>query len=402
MAETAGLRLSRMGSAVEESATLRQSTRVAQARARGVSVWNFTVGEPDVEAATAIREAAHRAIDEGHTHYTPTAGAFDVREAVAAYYSRQHGMTWSASEAMVSAGAKQVIWNALASIVDPGDEVILIAPYWTSYAAYVRLLGGVPRIIRPPFERDFKARGDDVRGALTAKTRAMLFNSPVNPTGAVYSEDEIRDLFEPLLDRDVVVVSDEIYERLVFEGEHRSPLQVYPQLRDRFVIATGASKSFAMTGWRIGFALGPEPLLRAMINLQSHMTGNPNSVAQRAVLAALSLTDADLEPMREQFRQRRDASMRILQSLPELRCTTPRGTFYVFVDVRNFFGAWSGGRRIDGSDELARHLLEQHRVAVVSGTAFDHADGVRVSFTLPLDQLEEGLEVFVAALRDRA
>lgn len=402
MTETLRMRLSRMGTAVQESATLRQATRVAEARARGERVWNFTVGEPDFEAAASVRQAAHDAIDAGHTKYTPTAGSFDLREAVAAYYSRRHGTTWSPHEAMVSAGAKQVLWNALASLVDPGDEVVLIAPYWTSYAAYVQLLGGVTRVVRPPVERDFKARGDDLRAVLGPRTRVVLFNNPVNPTGAVYSEAELRDLFAPLLDTDIVVITDEIYERLIFEGEHHSLVQVYPQLRERCVIATGASKSFAMTGWRVGFGLGPAPLLRAMINLQSHMTGNPNSVAQRAALAALQLSDADLEPMREHFRVRRDTSLQVLRSLPELRCTTPRGTFYVFMDVSAFFGTWQGGRAIEDSDRLAQHLLEKHGVAVVAGTAFDHAEGVRVSFTLPVAELEAGLGVFVRALRERA
>ena len=218
MTRAAALRLSRMGTAVEESATLRQATRVAELRAAGRQIFNFTVGEPDTPTPAPVREAAHRAIDAGHTRYTPSGGTTELRAAVAAHYTRRHGLPWRASQALVSAGAKQVIWNALAATVEPGDEVVLIAPYWTSYIAYVRMLGGVPLVVRPPAERDYKACGDDLRAVLGPRTRVVLFNDPVNPTGAVYGENELLDLFEPLRDADVLVVSDEIYERLVFEG----------------------------------------------------------------------------------------------------------------------------------------------------------------------------------------
>jgi aspartate aminotransferase len=391
-----------MGTAVQESATLRRAARARELRAAGREIFNFTVGEPDYSTPDVVLAAAHRAIDEGHTRYTATAGTPDLRAAVAEHYSARHRVPWRASQVMVSAGAKQVLWNALAATVDPGDEVVLTAPYWTSYLAYVQILGGTPRILRPPRERNYKALGQDLRTVLGPRTRAVLFNNPVNPTGAVYSEAELRDLFEPLIDSEVWVVSDEIYERLVFEGEHRSPLQIYPELQDRFVVATGASKSFAMTGWRVGFGLGPESLVRSMISLQSHMTGNANSVAQRAALAALSVTDAQLEPMRRHFRERCDVALEVLGTLPELRCARPEGTFYLFLELDSFFGEWSDGQRIDDSEGLADHLLEKHGIAVVPGTAFDHEGGVRVSCTLSPDETRRGLGILVEALRQRS
>ncbi|MFQ5601314.1 MAG: pyridoxal phosphate-dependent aminotransferase [Candidatus Krumholzibacteriia bacterium] len=402
MSKATSLRLSRMGTAVQESATLRQNAHVAELRAAGRRIYNFTVGEPDCEAPEPVREAARRAIDAGDTHYTATAGTPDLRKAVAAHYAARHGIAWRPAQTIVSAGAKQVIWNALAACLGPGDEVVLLAPYWTSYAAFVRILGGAVRVVRPPVERGYKACGDELRAALGPRTRAVLFNSPVNPTGTVYSREELQDLFEPLLETDALIVSDEIYERFVYEGEHVSPLQVYPELQERFLIATGASKSFAMTGWRIGFGLGPEPLVRAMINLQSHMTGNPNSVAQRAAIRALQMPDAELEPMRRRFRSRRDACLEVLGRFPSLRFPYPRGTFYVFLDVAPFYGEWQGGRRIENSEQLAAHLVEQHGVAVVPGRAFDHDGGIRLSCTLPEDELRGGLETLVEALRNRS
>ena len=396
------LRLSRMGSAVQESATLRHAARVAALRAAGRHVYNLTVGEPDCDTPEDVRVAAHRAIDSGHTHYTASAGSPELRHAVAAYYSARRGVSWRPTQAIVSTGAKQVLWSALAACIEPGDEVVLLSPYWTSYPAYVAMLGGVPRVLRPPYERDFKACGDDLRAVLGPRTRALVFNSPVNPTGAVYSAEELHDLFEPLRDTDVLVISDEIYENMVFEGEHLSPVQVLPELQDRFVLVSGASKSFAMTGWRIGFGLGPEPLVRAMIQLQSHITGNPNSVSQQATLAALALPPATLEPLRQHFRSRRDLCLQILAQLPQLRFVRPQGTFYVFLDIEPFLGVWEGGTSLTGSEELAEYLLETHGIAVVPGTAFDHAGGIRLSSTLPLQDLREGLELLVQALRDRA
>ena len=402
MGRTTTLRLSRMGTAVQESATLRQAARVAELRATGREVFNFTVGEPDADTPLPVREAAHQAIDAGHTRYTASGGTSELRQKLAEVYADRHGLPWRPAQAIVSAGAKQVIWNALASAIEPGDEVVLIAPYWTSYPAYVHMLGGVPRVLRPPFARDYKACGDELRAVLGPRTRAILFNNPVNPTGAVYTEAELLDLFEPLRDADVLVVSDEIYERLVFEGEHLSPVQVYPELQDRFVFVSGASKSFAMTGWRIGFGLGPEPLVRAMISLQSHVTGNPNSVAQRATLAALALPETELEGMRRTLQERRDLCLELLRPLAELEFVRPRGTFYFLLDVQPFFGTWRDGTRITTSVALADYLLEKHGVAVVPGTAFDHAGGVRLSCTLPLPQMRRGVQILVDALRQRA
>jgi aspartate aminotransferase len=401
MTRAAAIRLSRLGTAVGESATLRQNARVAELRAAGRHVYNFTVGEPDCETPAVIRRAAHHAIDAGHTHYTPSAGTPELRAAVARHYSARHGIAWRPQQAIVSAGVKQVLWTALAALVEPGDEIVLVAPYWVSYAAYVKLLGAVARVVRPAPERDYKATGADLRAVLNAKTRVVLFNTPVNPTGAVYSRDEQRDLLAPLLDHDAVLVTDEIYENMVYGVTHVSPVQVLPELVERTVVTSGASKSYAMTGWRIGYGLGPEPLVRAMTSLQSHMTGNASSVSQRAALAALDAPGVELDAITALFGRRREICLEILRQAPEIRFPEPHGAFYFFLDVRPFYGDWSGGRRITDSTALAEHLLESHGLAVVPGAAFDNDGGVRVSYTLPDADLRTGLERLVHVLRER-
>ena len=396
------LHLSRMGLSVGESATLRQAARVAALRATGRTVYNFTVGEPDFDTPATIRDAAHRAIEEGHTRYTPSAGTADLRAAVARYYAERHGIAWQPSQVIVSAGVKQVLWTALAALVDPGDEVVLLAPYWVSYVAYVQMLGGVPRVVRGARERDFKVTGDQLRAVLGARTRAVLFNTPVNPTGAVYSADEIRELLSPLADHDAVVLSDEIYENMVYGVPHVSPVAAIPELAGRVLVASGASKSFAMTGWRVGYGLGPEPLVRSMIDLQSHMTGNASSVGQRAALAALGLDPAAAREIPERFARRREICLDLLARAPEMRFPVPRGAFYVFLDATPFFGAWAGGREIHDSAALAAHLLETHGLAVVPGAAFDDDTGIRVSYTLSEDDLRRGFGQLLDVLRARA
>lgn len=395
------LHLSRMGTAVHESATLQQAARVRELQAAGQRVFNFTVGEPDFGPPDAVHRAAHAAIDAGHTRYTSTAGEPELRAALAAHYAARHGIAWKPANAIIGTGAKQVLFNALASVVDPGDEVVLLSPYWTSYPAYVQLLGGVPRVVRTRPENGFKATAADLRAVINRKTRALVFNTPVNPTGVVYTRTELAELFAPLVDTDVVVVSDEIYERMVFDGEHVSPLQAVPELAPRFLVVSGASKTFAMTGWRIGFGLGPVPLVEAMIRVQSHTTGNPNSVAQRAALAALALPPAETGPMIDRFRQRRDLCVGVLRTLPELRFPEPAGAFYLFLNVEPFYGDWAGGRSIRTSAELAAYLLEAHGVAVVPGSAFDYDGGIRVSYTLSDEALREGLGLLVRSLRER-
>lgn len=401
MEQIGGLRLSRMGTAVGESATLRQNALVAELRGAGRTIHNFTVGEPDCDTPEVIRAAGHAALDAGQTRYTPTAGLPELRAQIASSYSARHGTAWKPSQVVVSAGVKQVLWTALAALLEPGDEVVLIAPYWVSYSAYVRMLGGVPRVVRPAASRDYKATGAELRAVLGPRTRVVLFNTPVNPTGAVYSRDELRDLLEPLRATDAILITDEIYEDMVYDTEHVSPVQVLPDLADRTLVASGASKSFAMTGWRIGYGLGPEPLMQAMTNLQSHQTGNPCSISQRGALAALRASKDEIGHIPALFRARRDVCLEILRRYSEIHFPVPHGAFYLFLDVAPFFGTWSGGRRIDTSAQLAEHLLLEHGLAVVPGAAFDNEAGIRVSYTLPEADLRVGLEQLAATLVQR-
>jgi aspartate aminotransferase len=399
---TTSIRLSRMGASVGESATLRQAARAAELRAAGRLIHNFTVGEPDCDTPAAIRDAAHRAIDAGKTRYTPTAGAAELRAAVARHYARRHRVDWRPGQVIVSAGVKQVLWTALAALVEPGDEVVLLAPYWVSYGAYVRMLGGIPRVVRGPVGRDYKVSGDQLRAALGPRTRVVLFNTPVNPTGAVYSRDEIRDLLAPLADHDAVLLADEIYENMVYGVPHVSAIEACPDLAGRILVASGASKSYAMTGWRIGYGLGPEPLVRAMTNLQSHMTGNAGSVAQDAARAALEMEPGALADIQALFARRREVCLEVLSRAPEIGFPRPCGAFFLFLHVAPLYGEWQGGRRIEDSAALADHLLENHGLAVVPGAAFDQDGGIRVSYTLPDAELRTGLEKLVDVLQSRA
>ena len=396
-----GWRLSRMGASVRESATLRQNALVAELRAAGRTVFNFTVGEPDCDSPQVVRAAGHAALDSGQTHYTPTAGIGELRAQIAATYAPRHGLAWQPSQVIVSAGVKQVLWTALAAVLDPGDEVVMIAPYWVSYAAYVRMLGGVPRVVRPPSGREYKATADELGAAIGPRTRVVLFNTPVNPTGAVYSADELRALLAPLRHSSAILLTDEIYEDMVYDTEHVSPVRVLPELADRTLVASGASKSFAMTGWRIGYGLGPEPLIRAMTNLQSHQTGNPCSISQHGALAALRAAKSEVAHIPALFRTRRDVCLEILQRYPEIRFPIPHGAFYFFIDVQPFFGPWHGGKQIETSEQLADHLLQEYGLAVVPGSAFDNDGGIRVSYTLPEADLRLGLERLARTLVQR-
>jgi aspartate aminotransferase len=401
MSEVKSLRLSRMGTSVRESATLRQNALVGELRAAGRTVYNFTVGEPDCDTPEVVREAGHAALRDGQTRYTPTAGIPELRAQIATAYAARHGIAWQPSQVIVSAGVKQVLWTALAALVEPGDEVVMIAPYWVSYAAYVRMLGGEPRVVRPPVERDYKAAASELRAALGPRTRVVLFNTPVNPTGAVYSAEELRALLAPIRATDAVLLTDEIYEDMVYDTQHVSPLRVLPELADRTVVASGASKSFAMTGWRIGYGLGPLPLIAAMTNLQSHQTGNPCSISQRGALAALRAAKSEVAHIPALFRSRRDVCLEILRRYPEIRFPIPHGAFYLFFDVRPFFGTWKGGKRIDTSEQLADHLLREYGLAVVPGSAFDSEGGIRVSYTLPEAELRTGLDLLARTLVQR-
>jgi len=382
------------------SRTIAMNQRARALRERGVDVIDLTVGEPDFPTPQPIREAAKRAIDEGNNFYTPVAGYNDLREAVARKLRRENGLDYPSSRVMVSNGAKHCIANALLALVDPGDEVVIPAPHWVSYAELVKLAGGTPVSVPTLAREGYKLAPASLEAAMGPRTKALILCTPSNPTGAVYSAAELAALAQVLERRPRVwVISDEVYEHIDYVGEHASPASI-PSLADRTVLVNGVSKAYAMTGWRIGYLAGPEALVKACIDLQGQMTTNASSIAQRAAFAALESGTSLIGGMLAAFRRRRDLVVAGAAALPGLSLVEPQGAFYIFPDVSAHFGSRAGARSasIAGSDDFADFLLDEARVAVVPGSAFGDDSCVRISFASADERLAAALERMASAL----
>jgi len=388
----------RVGS-LAPSRTIAMNLRARTLRESGVDVVDLTVGEPDFPTPAPVREAAKRAIDEGHSRYTPVPGYQDLREAVSRKLARENGLEYPASRVMVSTGAKQCIANALLALVDPGDEVIVPAPHWVSYCELVKLAGGRPRSIPTRPEEGYKLRPEALEAAIGPSTKALILCSPSNPTGTVYSRAELAAL-AAVLERHprAWVLSDEVYEHIDYTlSPHASPASI-ESIRDRTVLVNGVSKAYAMTGWRIGYLAGPEALVKACVDLQGQMTTNASSIAQRAALAALDSGTTLIGGMLEAFRRRRGLVVAGLGALPGVSLVPPEGAFYVFPDLSSFYGRSAAGRSVGGSDDLAEYLLDAGRVAVVPGSAFGDDRCVRVSFASDDERLRTALDRIGGAL----
>lgn len=385
------MRLSERIAQVAPSATLAVDALVRKARAEGVDVVGFGTGEPDFDTPEHIKEAARRALLEGRTKYTPSAGTRELREAVCLDLGRR-GLSYAPSEVIVSNGAKQSLYNVFQVLLDPGDEVLVPSPYWVSYVEMVRLAGGVPVLVAAEEADGFVPSPGALEAACTPRTRALLINSPANPTGAVWPEELLAAVAELALRRDLTLISDEIYDRLVYGGvAPRSIAALSPEVKERTVVVNGVSKSYAMTGWRIGYAAGPAPLIQAMDNLQSHSTSNPNSIAQAAALCALTGPQEPLEEMRREFEARREIMVQGLNRIPGMSCRRPPGAFYAFPNVSGLLGRVGGGEALTDSTALARFLLTAGRVAVVPGAAFGTDQYLRLSYATSRERIAEGL-----------
>jgi aspartate aminotransferase len=381
------------------SRTIAMNQRARSLRESGVDVIDLTVGEPDFPTPEPVREAAKRAIDEGNNFYTPVAGYNDLREAVSAKLARENGLDYPASRVMVSGGAKHCIANALLALVDPGDEVVIPAPHWVSYSELAKLAGGVP-VSLPTFPSEgYKLGPEALAAAMSARTKVLILCSPSNPTGAVYSRAELEGLAAVLARHPRAwVLSDEVYEHIDYTGAaHASPAAIRA-IADRTVVVNGVSKSYSMTGWRIGYLAGPEALVKACISLQGQMTTNASSIAQRAAFAALESGTTLIGGMLEAFRRRRDLVVAGARSLGGFSLIEPEGAFYIFPDVSAHFGKAWGGRSIKGSDDFAEFLLEAARVAVVPGSAFGDDRSIRVSFASSDERLEAAIARIGSAL----
>jgi aspartate aminotransferase len=392
--------ISRMAAAVQPSATLAAAAKARQMRAEGIQVFDFSVGEPDFPTPEHICAAAVAAMNKGQTKYTAANGTQELRTAVARFYERTYGIRYSPEQVLISNGAKHSIHNALAATVGPGDEVIIPTPYWVSYSDLVEMTGARCVLVPTRLEDGFKMSPAQLRAALTPKTRLLMLNSPSNPTGAVYTREELLALAEVILEANVAVLSDEIYEKLTFGSASATCFAtLLPQLAERTLTISGVSKTYSMTGWRIGWTLGPTAVIKAMGNVQSQQSGCPCSVSQAAALAALQGNQDCVEQMRREFEQRCHLVCDRLASMNGLKVFRPGGAFYAFFDVTGHFGRTLGGRQVTDSVSFCLAALEAAHVNLVPGAAFGAEGFVRLSFATSREQLQGGLDRLEQFLR---
>ena len=395
--------VSRLISALEPSATIAMAGKAKELKAAGKTVYDFSLGEPDFVTPQHICDAAAAAMRAGHTHYTASGGIPELKAAIARQYRQRHGLEYAPAQVVVSNGAKHSLHNACTVLCNPGDEVIIPAPYWVSYAEQVKLASGVPVIVSTQQENDFKLTPAALRGAITPRSKVLLVCSPSNPTGSMYSPAELGELADVVIEKDLTVIADEIYERLVY-GDNRfaSFATVRPGLVERTITVNGVSKAYAMTGWRIGWTLAPPALSKAMDNLQSQETSNPSSISQYAALAALDGPQECVDTMLVEFARRREFVRRRIAELPKLSCTQMSGAFYAFINVQAQLGRTYNGVRVDNSAQWCLELLAQQGVATVMGSAFGAEGYARLSFATSMENLEAGLSRIEAFLRSDA
>lgn len=390
--------LARRATRSDESAIIRMSQKARDLKARGQDVVMLTIGEPDFNTPHHIQAAAGEAMRAGFTHYSPVAGLPELRNAIARKLQEENGLPYEANQIVVANGAKQAIADALFALLDPGDEVILLSPFWVSYETTVTLAGGVPVILHASVDKDFKVPAERIARAISDRTKLIIVNSPCNPTGAVWTLSELEALAEVVAPHErLMVLSDEIYEYIAFDCEPRS-FGSLAGMVDRTITVNGFSKSFAMTGWRLGYAAAPAPIAQAMARMQSAVTAGANSFVQRAGIVALTESRDCVEEMRQQYRRRRDIVAKALGGISDLRLAPIPATFYAFPDVGAFLGRTSGNHAIDSVDTLCDWLLEEHGVATVSGTAFGDKQCLRISFAVSESDLTKGLGRLAAGL----
>ncbi len=394
------LRISRILEALEPSATMAMAAKAKELKAAGKTVYDFSLGEPDFTTPEHICQAAIEAMKAGHTHYTPAPGIPELRAAIAKQFKETHGLEYAAGQVVVSNGAKHSLHNVFTALLNPGDEVIIPAPYWVSYAELVKLTGAMPVIVETEQANDFKLTPQQLRDAITAKTTMLLVCSPSNPTGSMYAPADLAALADVVLERNLTVVSDEIYERLVYgNNKFVTFAGVRPGMQERTIVVNGASKAYAMTGWRIGWTLSPANVAKAMSDLQSQETSNPSSISQYAALAAVTGPQDCVEQMLAEFTKRRAFVRERIESIPGLSCPDMGGAFYAFINIKQHLGRHYGGARVDNSTQWCLALLEQQNVATVMGSAFGAEGYARISFATSMDVLKAGfdrIEAFLA------
>ena len=398
------LSLSERALAISPSVTLAIDTQAKKLRAEGLDVIPFGAGEPDFCTPEYINDAGKFAIDAGITRYTAVAGTLDLRMKICDKFFRDNGLEYNPSEIIVSNGAKQVLFTALSAIINPGDEVIMPSPCWLSYPEMVRMAGGVPVMVHGNEENDFIVTADMMRPYVTEKTKALILNSPSNPNGCVWSESDLRAIADLAVEKGFYIISDEIYEKLIYDGEtHHSVASFGDAIKAQTIVVNGVSKTYAMTGWRIGYAAGPKSVIKAMTSFQSHASSNANSIAQYAAATALSCGDTYIKSMITEYDVRRRLMHRMLNEIDGLSCRLPKGAFYMMLNLQKVIGRKYKGQVIDGSTKFAELLLNEKRVAVVPALAFGDDNFARLSYATSRSNIVEGckrIAAFIAELED--
>jgi aspartate aminotransferase len=375
------------------SPTLALTAKAMSMRSQGLDVISFGAGEPDFDTPDHIKQAAIQAIESGFTKYTPVGGIDELKDAIIAKFQNDNGISYDRSEILVSCGGKHAIYNLAQALFEPDDEVIIPAPFWVSYPPIVELAGATPVILETSERHRFKVSPERLRAAITPRTKAFILNSPCNPTGAAYDREELEGLAEVILEEGIFVISDEIYEKIVFdEFRFTSMASLSSDLKNQTVIVHGISKTYSMTGWRIGFTAGPADLVRAMTNVQSQSTSNPTSIAQKAAIRALTGPQEPVVDMVKVFHDRRNLIVDRLNAIKGVSCLKPQGAFYVFPDLSQFFGQSWDGKKLTGSLDLADYFLTTSHVAMVPGVSFGGEGHMRLSFATSTENIERGLD----------
>ena len=380
------------------SQTLAMAAKARELRGQGKDVIGLSLGEPDFNIPDFIKVAAKKAIDENYNSYTPVDGYLDLKKAIIKKFERDNGLIYSPSQIVVSTGAKQALYNIASVLINPGDEVILPCPYWVSYADIVKLKGGIPVEVKTDIENDFKMTGTQLESAITEKTKMIWFSSPCNPSGSVYSDEELSALSKVLEDNEnIFIVSDEIYEHINYKEGHIS-IGTYNAVKERTLNVNGVSKAFAMTGWRIGYIGAPEWIARACNKVQGQVTSGANCIAQRAVITALNENPDKIEYMVEEFKARRDLILELLGEIKGFNCNIPDGAFYVFPDISHYFGRTIDGFEITNASDMSMFLLEKALVATVTGNAFGNPNCIRISYAASKEQIVEAVKRIKSAI----
>ena len=374
------------------SATLAMAAKTRELRSKGVDVIGLSLGEPDFNIPEFIKEAAVKAINDNYNSYTPVDGYVDLKKAISRKFSRDNNLNYSASQIVVSTGAKQSIANVIEAMINPGDEVILLAPFWVSYSAMIEICGGIPVIVKSDITSNFKVTASKIKDNITSKTKMIIVNSPNNPSGSVYNENELRQIGKMLMDYPkIFVLSDEIYEHINYGVKHFSFASI-PEMYDRTITVNGVAKAFAMTGWRIGYLGGPEWLAKACTKLQGQSTSGANCIAQKATIAALDANVNQIKYMIDEFSERRELIIDLLSEIEGFKLNNPDGAFYIFPDISYFFGKTINGFEIKNSTDFSLFILEKAHVATVTGEAFGSPNNIRISYAASRENIKKAVD----------